>query len=392
MFKAISRFFAKPLFKDERFILGLWILLALVMGVLKSFTSSCNNYLIFKYVFWHTIEQVNLYTAYPHQYLDTNHYGPIFSLIIAPFAVLPDKLGIPLWTVTIALTMYIAVRNLPMAWGWKVAVLYICLQEMVTAASNLQTNTLIAALIIGAFIAIHKGKDFYAGLFIALGLFIKLYGVVGLAFFFLSRNKLKLTFSCIFWSIVMFVLPMVISSPSFIIQSYQDWYHSLMDKNIENAASLMQDISVMGMFRRISGNRELSNWIFLIPAIILFGLQYLKINMYGDLRYRFGLLASTLLFVVLFSSGSESSTYIIAMAGVGIWFMLQRQPFSGYAIFLLVFALVLTSLSPSDIFPAYLRRNYVIPYSLKALPCLLVWLTLIYQMMLGGKGFKESVP
>ncbi len=385
------RFFAKPIFRNERFILGLWILLSLGMGILKSNTGSFNNYLIFKQVFWHTIEQVNLYAAYPDQYFDTNHYGPIFSLVIAPFAVLPDKLGIPLWTMIIALTMYYAIRNLPMAWGGKVAILYICLQEIVTAASNLQTNTLIAALIIGAFITIHNGKDFYAGLFIALGLFIKLYGVVGLAFFFLSRRKSHLILSCVFWSIVMFILPMVISSPGFIIQSYQGWFDSLVGKNIENVGSLMQDISVMGMFRRISGNRDLSNWFFLIPGMILFGLQYLKTDMYHDLRYRLGLLASTLLFVVLFSSGSESSTYIIAMAGVGIWFILQNRPYSGYAIFLLVFALILTSLSPSDLFPAYLRKNYVVPYSLKALPGLLVWLTLIYQIVTNGKGFVKSV-
>ncbi len=391
VFHKIATFFTKPIFRNEKFIFSLWILLSLGMGILKSHTGSCNNYLIFKQAFWHTVEQVNLYAAYPDQYFDTNHYGPIFSLVIAPFAILPDKLGIPLWTMVIALAMYYAIRNLPMAWGGKVAILYICLQEMVTAASNLQTNALIAALIIGAFITIHNGKDFYAGLFIALGLFIKLYGVAGLAFFFLSRRKLHLVLSCVFWSIVMFVLPMVISSPGFIIQSYQDWFHSLMGKNIENVGSMMQDISVMGMFRRISGNRELSNWIFLIPGMILFGLQYLKTGMYHDLRYRLGLLASTLLFVVLFSSGSESSTYIIAMAGVGIWFILQSRPYSGYAIFLLVFALILTSLSPSDLFPAYLRKNYVVPYSLKALPCLLVWLTLIYQIATSGKGFVKSV-
>ncbi len=386
---AFSRFFSKPIFKDERFVLGVWLLAALIMGVLKSITSSCNNYLIFKYVFWHAIEQVNLYAPYPDQYFDTNHYGPVFSVIIAPFAILPDKLGIVLWVMALALGLYYAIRNLPMPWGARVGTCYICLQEMLTAASNQQTNTLIAALIIGTFVAIHRGKDFYAGLFIALGLFIKLYGVVGLSFFFFSRNKIKLILSCIFWSVVMFVLPMLISSPEFIVQSYQDWYHSLVDKNLSNAASLGQDISVMGMFRRISGHREWSNLIFLVPGIILFGLQYVRVNEYHDLQYRLGLLASTLLFVVLFSSGSESSTYIIAMVGVSVWFFLQSRPFSGYAIFLLVFAIFLTSLSPSDMFPAYLRRNYVVPYALKALPCLLVWLTLVYQMILGGKGFQK---
>ena len=47
----------------------------------------------------------------------------------------------------------------------------------------------------------------------------------------------------------------------------------------------------------------------------------------------------------------------------------------------MVFAFVLTSLSPSDLFPAYLRREWVQPYALKALPVVLVWLKLCYEML-----------
>ena len=42
---------------------------------------------------------------------------------------------------------------------------------------------------------------------------------------------------------------------------------------------------------------------------------------------------------------------------------------------------MLTSLSPSDLFPAYLRREWVQPYALKALPVVLVWLKLCYEML-----------
>lgn len=387
--KAVSRFFEKPIFRDERFVLGLWVLLAFVMGVTK-ISSDHNNYQIFKYVFWHTIEQVNLYDLYPSQYWDSNHYGPVFSILIAPFALLPDWLGITLWVVAIALTLYYAVKYLPVSWTYRVVILYICAHEMMTAASNQQTNALIAALIMGSFISIHKGKDFWAALFIALGFFVKLYGIVGFAFFFFSKNKIKLLLSFVFWSVILFVLPMLISSPEFIIQSYKDWFNSLVGKNMENTISIAQDISVMGMFRKISGNAEVSNLLFIVPGLILFGLQYLKLSLYQNLNFRLGILASTLLFVVLFSSGSESSTYIIAMVGVAIWFIMQQRPFNWYAIFLLVFVLVITSFSPSDLFPAYIRENLISPYALKALPCFMVWLTLIYQI-LTQKGLQQNI-
>jgi type III secretory pathway component EscS len=59
------------------------------------------------------------------------------------------------------------------------------------------------------------------------------------------------------------------------------------------------------------------------------------------------ILASTLLFLVLFSSGSESPTYIIAVAGVMIWFHLQKEK-TPFIIGLLVFVIILTCFSPSD--------------------------------------------
>ena len=92
-------------------------------------------------------------------------------------------------------------------------------------------------------------------------------------------------------------------------------------------------------------------------------------------------LVSVMLFVVLFSTGSESSSYIIALTGVAVWFrgVPWKRPKGDIA--LLIFAFVLTSMSPSDLFPAFLYRPYVQPYALKALPCVLIWFKLIYEMM-----------
>ena len=39
------------------------------------------------------------------------------------------------------------------------------------------------------------------------------------------------------------------------------------------------------------------------------------------------------------------------------------------------------SLSPSDLFPAFIRKELVQPYALKALPVVLVWLKLCFEMM-----------
>ena len=93
-------FLQKPFFSDYRTLLGLWLLLPVIATLLK--LSKHNNFLIFRYVYWHTIEQLPLYVAYD-EYWDTNHYGPFFSLVIAPFAMLPVRWGLFFWLIVLSL-------------------------------------------------------------------------------------------------------------------------------------------------------------------------------------------------------------------------------------------------------------------------------------------------
>lgn len=385
----VLAFFSKPLFSDRKFIFSLWMLVALFVSMKHIFRGFSNNFLIFRGVFYHVIDRVNLYVPYP-EYFDTNHYGPVFSLIIAPFALLPVEIGNMLWCLTMAFVLFYAIYRLPVAWHYRVIILYIPLHDLFTSLLSVQTNPLIAALIIGSYIAVRKEKEGWAACFIILGLFIKLYTIIGLAFFLFSKNKRKFILYLILWTVIFFVLPMFISSPRYIVQCYIDWYHSLVGKNVENTNSLMQDISVMGMIRRIFSLRTMSNLFVLIPALILFGMQYIGRKWYGNLSYQLSLLASSLLFIVLFSSGSESVSYVMAMTGVAIWFVVQDRPSGWWAVFLLVFCFVLTSFSNADFIPKFIRHGLVRDYALKALPCFLVWLALVYQLIIPGKNFTKN--
>lgn len=370
----------QPFYKDKYFIFFVWILLGLIAGLKHATRGVFNDYLIFKSVFYHTLEQVNLYLEYPELNGDSNHYGPIFSLLFAPFALLPDALGTILWELLMVLVLFIAIYKLPIKWNGKVIIYYISLQGVYANAVNSETNTLVAAVIIGSFILIRKENDFWAACLIALGTMIKLYGIVGFAFFFFSRHKIRLVSSFMFWCIVFLVLPMIISSPQFILQSYVDWYESLVLKNSLNIMSLNQDISVMGLFRRISGKHEISNLPILIPALILFALQYIHTNNYKDLKYQLGILGSALMFVVLFSTGSEACTYIIATVGASIWFILQPKPYNRVSIILIISA-ILIILASSGISPSFIRTGIVKHYALQAIPYLIIWLVLIYQQV-----------
>ncbi|WP_293787696.1 glycosyltransferase family 87 protein [uncultured Pedobacter sp.] len=374
----LSKF--SSLFLNKQCVFAVYLLLALVAGFKQYNHHSYNNYLIFKYVYWHTADLQNLYQNYA-EYRDSNHYGPVFSIFIAPFALLPDGLGCILWNITNVTILLWGIYSLPISLKKRTIIAWICAHEALTALFSFQFNIALTGLILLSFSYLIKKKEVQSAFFIAIGTLIKLYGIVGLAFFFFTKNKFKFIVGCFIAFLVLFVLPMLISSPAFVIQSYADWYHSLAHKNDLNASlTSFQDISLMGIVRRTTGNINIPNTPFLLGGLILFGLPYTRINQYKHLGFRLLLLASTLIFTVIFSSGSESPTYIIAFAGVAIWFMAQQNRKSGWIIAMFIFAFILTSLSPTDIFPRPVKE-FIRLYSLKALPCVIIWLTIIYQMM-----------
>lgn len=379
----LSLFLQKPFFSDYRTLCGLWLLLPVIATLLK--LSKHNNFLIFRYVYWHTIEQLPLYVAYD-EYWDTNHYGPFFSLVIAPFAMLPVRWGLLFWLIALSASLYYAIRKLPFPDRKRIFLYWFCAHELLTALFMSQFNIAIAAIIVATFYCIEKEKDIWAAFFIMLGTFVKLYGIVGLAFFFFSKHKIKFILALLGWALVMFIAPMAISSPDYILSQYVGWWESLTAKNAENIFSGGQNISLLGMVRKISGCATYSDLWLIGGGLVIFGLPYLRIGQYKNVAFRYALLVSVLLFVVLFSTGSESSTYIIAFIGVAIWYWSAPWKRSKWDIALMIFAFILTSFSPSDLFPAYLRKEFVQPYALKALPCVLIWLKLSYEMWFKNYG------
>lgn len=193
----------------------LWFLISIAAAIaeMSRGESSINNYLIFKGVFQHLIHQQNLYSLYPNEYFDSNHYGPLFSILIAPFALLPLYVGCFLWCIANAALLLYAVRQLPLIFRTQQTILLIGVLELATSVHNVQFNPMLTSWIILSYTFVKKQKDIWATLFIAAGLLIKLYGIVGLVFFLFSENKVKFIGYFIMWMVILFALPMLISSP-----------------------------------------------------------------------------------------------------------------------------------------------------------------------------------
>jgi hypothetical protein len=303
-------------------------------------------------------------------------------LIIAPFALLPDWIGAFLWTVMLVLLVIYAINKLPLKPLQKVIIMWICFNEYLISAQSFQVNAIMVFIIVMSYIFITKKQDFWSAMLIALGSFVKLYGIVGLAFFFFSKQKPKFILYLLFWSVIFFVAPMLFSSPEYIIAKYLEWFDRLVVKNGTNIVlGTYQDFSVMGVVRRFVGDATIPNTPFVIIGLLIFALPYLRYKAFSNQKFQLLLLSSVLIFTVIFSSGSESPTYIIAFVGVAIWFVIQDIPKPKWVIGLLIFALILTSFSHTDLCPSFIVENYVRKYSLKAIPCIIIWFVIVYQML-----------
>lgn len=371
------------------FLTILWFTLPLAAVSLKLNLgpSHYNNYLIYKHVFQHLVDKQNLYAFYPGEHLYQNHYGPTFGVLIAPFAMLPDPAGGALWVLTSAFLLFWAFQCLPFNHRERMVLMAIVLIEMTGSLQNLQFNTMLCAWVIFTWSFLRQGRVWPAAFLTGAGLLVKLYGILGLLFTPFTGKYLRMSGAMIVAVLLLFALPMTLSGLDFVVQSYFDWFERLVGKNAENIQTNltdgMQDLSAMGMFRRMTGLYEVSNLWFLLPAGMLMLLPLTRRQMMQDTGYQLNYLAQLLIGMVVFSTSAESPTYVIAVTGFGIWFVGKLPKPGTLAWILLSLVVLLTILSPTDIFPRALKKAFVNRYGLKALPCVAAWFVITLELLSG---------
>lgn len=111
----------------------------------------------------------------------------------------------------------------------------------------------------------------------------------------------------------------------------------------DHAASL--GMSVMGLLTAwfgITGHKTIT---VVIGGLILLS-PLLRRSQFKSLRFRLGMLASVLMWVVLFNHKAESPTFVIATAGVAVW-SASRPVTANIA--LVVLTVLLSGFSSSDL-------------------------------------------
>ena len=334
-----------------------------------------NNYVIFSQSYHHLKNNQDLYIAYPDEHWDLFKYTPTFSVFFGFFTLFPDWLGLNLWNLLNALVLLSAVYYLPRLnntqKGW---VLLIVLLEFMGSMMGEQSNALIAGLLVFSFGLLENKKLLIASLCIVLTVFIKLFGVVGFALFLFYPQKWKLALYSLGWTLVMLLIPFIYIDYEQYMSLFTSYGNMLTSDPI-----ISNGFSVMGWLNSWF-SMNVSSLVVVLTGVVVFLLPLARIRAYKYFSFRYLTLASVLLWIVIFNHKAESPTYIIAMTGVALWFIEgEKSPIN---IILLVLALVLTSLSSTDIFPTYLRTDFIQPYAIKAFPCILIWMKIIYDMML----------
>ncbi|MBK9042757.1 MAG: DUF2029 domain-containing protein [Saprospiraceae bacterium] len=370
---------------DKRIIISIFLLLA-VFASIQSLTGTttffeggieynkCNNYTIFEKSFQHLKNNQDLYILYPEEHWDLYKYTPSFSVLFGIFSVLPDWLGLTLWNILNAMVFLAAVYYLPKLNNYqKGLILLIVIVELITSIQNEQSNALIAGLLILAYGFLEKNKAFWATLCIVFSVFIKLFGIVGFALFLFYPNKWKSVLYTLFWTGVLLLLPLIFVSVDQYIKLYSSFINML-----KNDHDISYGYSVMGWIHSWF-SAVINKNIIVLTGVLVFLIPFVRIKLYKESMFTYLVLCSILIWIVIFNHKAESPTFIIAMAGVALWFV--RSEKNTLNIILFVLAFILTSLSPTDLFPEYLRDEFVHPYSLKAFPCVLIWCKIIYDMM-----------
>jgi hypothetical protein len=332
------------------------------------------NFEIFRAASHHLVRGDDLYAHYPDELQDQFKYSPAFALLFAPFAWLPWPLALFLWSALNALVLFVAIERL-LPPHQALLALGALLLEVVRAMQNAQSNALVAGLIILAFVALERGRAWRAALAVALGTAVKIFPLAALSFAIPRRRTVRAGLAAIGLGAVLLVLPLLVTSPVTLLAQYRSWHA------IESRDAAQRWFSMMELVHRWTGTGW-PNWpVQLAGTLALLAPLALRRDRWDDARFRRLYLCSLLMYVVLFNHQAERASFVIAFAGIAIWFASERRATWRTALFGVAFVTMplMSTLIPV---PAVLKTPTAMVYRL-TVPTLAVWLVLQWQLWRG---------
>jgi hypothetical protein len=364
----------------RHWLLGLYVASALFVTVQQGVVGHSNNFSVFRAAATNLFAHRDLYAAHPEQHFDYYKYSPTFALLFAPLAALPFALALLIWSLLNSVLLYYALRRLLPERPATLAIALVYL-EVLFAMQYTQSNGLVTALILLAFLALEEGRQPRAALLIGLDAFIKIFplAAAALAVFHPRRRRFALWLAAV--ALGLLALPLVFLPPHELIAQYRSW------RAIESsdAARIHRGDSVM-QYLYLWFGADWHLWpVQLAGTLVLLAPLALRRERWGDAGFRLLFLCSLLVYSVLFNHQSERASFVIAYTGLFVWY--AAGEFDRVRTGIALVALIVLVLHDVEILP-WATRRVLILYRIKGIPCLAAWLLMQAELL----GWRRWAP
>jgi len=369
--------------RPRRLVLALYVASAALVTVQQALLGHSNNLSIFRSASLNLLAGRDLYAAHPEQHLDFYKYSPTFALLFAPLAYLPFALAFLCWSLLNGLLLWYALdRLLPERQATiALALLYL---EVLLALQYGQSNALVAALMILGFVAFEGRRQLGAALSITVGAAVKLFPLAGLSLAALYPRRLRFGAIAVGVLAVAVVLPLVVIPPADLLAQYRSWHA------IEAKDTLLRGYSLMHYVHAWFGVNW-PNWPqqAVGTALLLLPLA-LRSDRWEALEFRRLFLCSLLVYSVLFNHASESPSFVVAYAGIVIWYV--SSPPSPLRTAVMALTLLVMVVHDVDVVPRWVKYDILVPYRIKGIPGLVAWFVMQWELLVTARSTPRVDP
>ncbi|HVH09804.1 MAG TPA: glycosyltransferase family 87 protein [Gemmatimonadales bacterium] len=365
--------------RARHWVLGLYLASAVFVTVQRGVVGRANNFSVFRSAAVNLLEHRDLYAAHPEQHADYYKYSPTFAALFVPLAVLPFAVALFLWSVANSLLLYAAVRRLLPERAATLALALVYL-EVLFAMQYAQSNGIVAALIIFAFLALEEGRQARAALLIGVDTFIKIFplGAAALGIFRPRRWRFALLLAAVVLGLGL--LPLIFVPPHELLAQYRSWWAI----EASDADRLHRGDSVMQYLYMWFG-ADWPNWpVQLVGTLLLLAPLALERRRWSEAAFRLEFLCSLLVYLVLFNHQSERASFVLAYTGVFVWYAAGPNDPVRRAFALLGLGVLV--LQDVQVLP-WTLHDALGRYRVKGIPCLAAWLVMQVELL----GWRRTV-
>ena len=372
---AIADFFQN---RRNLFILGFVLTSALTLVEVMRVTQ-CNffTYQLSTFDFWRGIDP---YGLDKYDFI----YGPLFSILFAPFAWMGATVGPFVWNLFNFTLYFVAIFTLPDKYTEKQkcrTYLYTML-ILATTQFSMQFNPVVAYIFVFAFSLLERGRGLWAVLLILVSGLIKVYGIFELALLAcypqVWRNA---TFAAVMGAALL-VLPIFWTGAEGLVPHYRRW--------IEMLSGHVDQFRFYSAFNIHLWHNTLTAHMVAVQLGSLAALGtlfFINWRKFGDFAFRAGALGTVMGWVILFSLSTEKHTYVIALLGFMVWYWVQ--PRRGWLLQTLFWSnFILLVVVPVDLLcPPPVMRYLCNTLQLNIWSFIITWLVMIHATFL-----REILP